>query len=109
MMYKNAAAETEMSEMVRKQFYIHKRQQILLRQLSQARGVSEAEIVRQAIEREAAGESARPPLPDRAAWDEVVRFVESRLALGSDGEPYRWSRQDAYEERESRFAPPRAE
>ena len=38
-----------MSEMVRKQFYIHKRQQILLKRLSQARGVSEAEIVRQAI------------------------------------------------------------
>jgi hypothetical protein len=98
-----------MSEMVRKQFYIHKRQQILLRQLSQARGVSEAEIVRQAIEREAAGESARPPLPDRAAWDEVVRFVESHRALGSDSEPYRWNRQDAYEERESRFVPPKAE
>jgi hypothetical protein len=41
-----------MSEMLRKQFYIHKRQHILLKRLSQARGVSEAEIIRQAIERE---------------------------------------------------------
>lgn len=92
-----------MPEMVRKQFYIQKRQHILLRRLSQARGVSEAEIVRQAIEREAAGTSPRPPLPDRAAWEEILDFVEARKALGPDGEPYQWNRKDAYEERESRF------
>jgi hypothetical protein len=97
-----------MSEMIRKQFYIHKRQQALLRKMSEARGISEAEIVRQAIEREASGESFRPPLPDRSAWEEIMRFVESRKALGSEGEPYRWNRQDAYEERESRFTHPKA-
>jgi hypothetical protein len=98
-----------MSEMIRKQFYIHKRQQVLLKQLSQARGVSEAAIVRQAIEREAAGEASSPPLADRAAWEEVLRFVELRKALGPRGEPYRWNRQDAYKDRESRFAQPKAE
>ena len=93
-----------MSEMVRKQFYIHKRQHILLRRLSQARGISEAEIVRQAIEREATGVSPQSPLPDRAAWDEIMDFVAARKALvGADGEPYQWNRQDAYQERESRF------
>jgi hypothetical protein len=92
-----------MSEMVRKQFYIHERQHILLRRLSQARGVSEAEIVRQAIEREATGVSPQAPLPDRAAWEEIVEFVEARKALGPDGEPYQWDRQDAYQERESRL------
>ena len=35
-----------MSDMVRKQFYISKRQHILLKRLAQVRGVSEAEIVR---------------------------------------------------------------
>jgi hypothetical protein len=92
-----------MSDMVRKQFYIHKRQHILLRRLSRARGVSEAEIVRQAIEREATGEAPQSPLPDRAAWDEILGFIEARQALGADGEPYQWNRQDAYQERESRF------
>ena len=93
-----------MSEMVRKQFYIHERQHILLKRLSQARGVSEAEIVRQAIEREATRVSPQSPVPDRAAWEEIVKFVEARKALGPDGgEPYQWNRQDAYEERESRF------
>ena len=98
-----------MSEMVRKQFYIHKRQHILLRRLSQARGVSEAEIVRQAIEQAATGTSSRPAPPDRAAWEEIVDFVEARKALGPDGEPYQWNRQDAYEERGSRFHTPHTE
>ena len=95
-----------MSEMVRKQFYIQKRQQVLLKRLSQARGVSEAEIVRQAIERETTGTSLLPTLPDRAAWEEIVRFLEARKALTSSSEsnePYQWNREDAYLERESRF------
>lgn len=95
-----------MSEMVRKQFYIHKRQQVLLKRLSQARGVSEAEIVRQAIERETTGATLLPTLPDRAAWEEIVRFLNARKALtpGSEGgEPYQWNREDAYQERERRF------
>ena len=93
-----------MSEMVRKQFYIHKRQQLLLRRLSQARGVSEAEIVRQAIEREVTGAPPPSAPPDRSAWEEIMSFVQARKTLGPDsGEPYRWNRKDAYEERESRF------
>ena len=95
-----------MSDMVRKQFYIHKRQQVLLKRLSQTRGVSEAEIVRQAIERETTGTSLLPTLPDRTAWEEIVSFLEARKTLtsGSEGsEPYHWNREDAYQERESRF------
>jgi hypothetical protein len=88
-----------MSEMVRKQFYIHEHQQRLLKRMSQARRISEAEIVRQAIEREAAATPSLPK-PDRAAWEQIVCFVETRQALGSGNEPYQWSRQHAYEERE---------
>ena len=102
-MYKSVAREIVMSEMVRKQFYIQKRQHLLLKRLSQTRGVSEAEIIRQAIEREATGVSSRPPLADRAAWEEILDFVETRKAQGSEGDPYQWNRQDAYQERESRF------
>ncbi len=91
-----------MSEMVRKQFYIQKRQHLLLKGLSQTRGVSEAEIIRQAIEREATGVSSRPPLTDRAAWEEILDFVETRKAQGSEGDPYQWNREDAYNEREDR-------
>jgi len=86
--------------MIRKQFYIHERQQKLLQRLSQARRVSEAEIIRQAIEREAAAVTSGPAPPDRAAWEQIKRFVETRKTRGSGCEPYQWSRQHAYEERE---------
>ena len=92
-----------MSEMVRKQFYIHKRHQLLLKKLARAKGVSEAEIIRQAIEHEAAGGERRPIAPDRNAWEEILATVEARKALGVQAIPYHWNRQDAYQERERRF------
>jgi hypothetical protein len=98
-----------MTEMVRKQFYIHKRQHILLKRLSQARGVSEAEIIRQAIEREAIGVSSQQSLPDRAAWEEILEFLETRKTVDQGDEPYQWNRQDAYEEREGRISNPQPE
>ncbi len=94
-----------MSEMIRKQFYIHKRQQLLLRKLAQAKGVSEAEIVRQAIEHEAAGSERQTLMPDRSAWEEILAAVEGRKALGTEAKPYDWDRRDAYQDREGRLAP----
>lgn len=91
------------TQMVRKQIYIQKRQQILLKRLSEARGVSEAEIIRQAIDREASRATTQPTTRDRAAWEEVLHFVEARKTQGAAGEPYRWRREDAYEERLKRF------
>jgi hypothetical protein len=96
---------TNMSEMVRKQFYIHKRHQILLRKLARARGVSEAEIIRRAIEHEATGGVRQSIAPDRTAWEEILAAVEARNTLGSQETPYLWDRQDAYQEHERRFEP----
>jgi hypothetical protein len=94
-----------MSEMIRKQFYIHKRHQILLGKLARAKGVSEAEIIRQAIEHEAAGGERRSIAPDRSAWEEILAAVEVRKTLGVQTIPYHWNRQDAYQERERRIEP----
>ena len=92
-----------MAEMVRKQIYVEERHERLLKRISKARGVSEAELIRQAIERETVGE--KPLLaPDQEAWDEILRFAKSRKALRPSVRPYRWNRQDAYEGRERRFA-----
>ena len=93
-----------MSEMIRKQFYIHKRHQLLLRKLAQAKGVSEAEIVRQAIEHEAAGSGSQTLALDRSAWEEILAAVEARKALGKEAASYAWDRRDAYQERDERLA-----
>ena len=92
-----------MAEMVRKQIYIEERHERLLKRISKACGVSEAELIRQAIERETLG--GKPVLlePDQAAWDEILRFVRRRKSLPSSGRPYRWNRLDAYEGREKRI------
>ena len=92
-----------MSDMVRKQLYIRRRQNEMLKRVSEARGVSEAEIVREAIDREIAGAAKRPLTHDPSAWDEILRFLESRKATEAPGRPYQWRRQDAYEGRLSRF------
>ena len=92
-----------MAEMVRKQIYIEERHERLLKRISKARGVSEAEVIRQAIERETIGGKPLLLAPDQAAWDEILRFVKKRKSLRPSGRPYRWNRLDAYEERERRF------
>jgi hypothetical protein len=100
-MYKDSK-EKAMAEMVRKQIYIQERHERLLKRISKARGVSEAELIRQAIERETVGE--KPVLtPDQDAWDKILCFAKSRKALRPSVRSYRWNRLDAYEEREKRF------
>jgi len=94
-----------MSQMMRKQIYIQKRQQVLLRRLARARGVSEAELIRQAIDRETIAGSA-PAHTDASALDEIVRFALTRRKQGSAGKSYQWKRVDAYEERLSRYDRP---
>lgn len=92
-----------MARMLRKQIYVQKHQQVFLRRLAKERGVSEAELIRDALDRHLGMSAPRPFIPDPAAWEEILRLVESRRALASTGKPYRWRREDAYEERMSRF------
>ncbi len=92
-----------MAEMVRKQIYIQERHERLLKRISKARGISEAEFIRQAIERETVGGKLPLLAPDQEAWDKILRFANSRKALRPSARPYRWKRLDAYEERERCF------
>jgi hypothetical protein len=93
-----------MSEMVRKQIYISRRQQTLLKRLSKQRGISEAEIVRQAIDREAANASAQMPVSNEDSWQQAVNFMRAlRDRADQFTEPYHWNREELYAERLSRF------
>lgn len=93
-----------MSEMmVRKQIYLLQKQNLLVKRLAKQRGISEAEVIRQALEREA--EQVTPAIYDgTAAWEKITAFVENRNAtLVGKGKPVRWNRQELYEERETRW------
>jgi len=118
-----------MSTKVRKQIYIEQRQARFLKREAGARGVSEAALLRQAID------NVVPELPrggdDPAAFDGIIRYARGRLAnakrraradgrrrclkaaIGRKGgtqarqrrsdEKRRWTRDDIYEERLSRY------
>lgn len=98
-----------MSNMVRKQIYIHKRQQTLLKRLSKLRGISESEIIRTAIDSEASTTAAQPLFDSRTALDEIFKVALSLRERGVTGEPYKWNREELYAERENRWLNRRAE
>ncbi len=89
-----------MSQMVRKQIYLYKTQETMLRRVAEARGVSEAEIIRQALDQilvsnnDLASDSAKSPLDE---FTELARSNKKR------GQSYKWNRQDAYEDRENKI------
>ena len=90
---------------IRKQIYLEKRQDRQLKRLAEARGVSEAAVIRELIDGQAAGSATNPLPPDRAAWEAFVRFARQRSRSDATGAPYKWNREEIYEERLGRFGP----
>ena len=86
-----------MSQMVRKQIYLYKQQETMLRRVAEARGVSEAEVIRQALGQALSAEAAL--LSEKSPLDEFIELARSKKK-GSD-KPYKWSREDAYDDERS--------
>lgn len=92
------------TDMVRKQIYIHKQQQNLLRQLARQRGVSEAEIIRRAIDRETDLQEIPFFENSQTALEEILQAAYARRSEPSAADqPYRFDRAELYEERENRW------
>jgi hypothetical protein len=92
-----------MAHMVRKQIYIQRRQQAMLRRLARLRGMSEAEIIRQAIEREVETRATKALPGDSGALQSFLKFARSRQPGGSTAARRTWKRDDLYEERLNRY------
>ena len=91
-----------MSEMMtRKQLYLPKRLNQFLKRAARQRGVSESEVMRQALERDE--KTITYPIRESAeGWEEILRFVKERqAAYAGQGKPVQWNRQDLYEEPET--------
>lgn len=96
-----------MAQMIRKQIYIQRRQQALLKRLARLRGLSEAEIIRQAIEREVEARATKSLPGDMSALQDFLKFARSRRAAGAAsvaGAHRTWMRDDLYEERLNRHS-----
>lgn len=93
-----------MNRMIRKQIYLGKRQDVMLKRLAKARGTSEAEIIRQALDRAFNQSAIRRKQRDPEAWGRARRVM---LALQAQGplpnRPRTWRREDLYQERTSRY------
>ena len=97
------------TRMVRKQFYIPKQHDDKLKRLSRIRGLSEAEIIRQMIDREESDSPGRLDAPGLTAIDGFTRLALSKRLQRVERKPYRWNRQEIYAERESRWLRDRKE
>jgi hypothetical protein len=92
------------THMVRKQIYISKRQDEWLKRLSKARGISEAEVIRQVIDDQATTSSYQQLSGYQTDWEKAVEFMQSLKSRKSQfSEPYRWNREEIYEERLNRY------
>ncbi len=84
-----------MSTKVRKQIYIDTEQEAVLKHLAKDTGISEAEIVRQAITRYA--QSLQYPQRDLSAWQRLRSRIEQSIEQGPIPGKRTWRREDLYE------------
>lgn len=84
-----------MERMVRKQIYLRTRQDQQLKRLMKETGLSEAELIRQALDAQA--QPSFPLVLDPAAWQEERKFIEELMAQGPVEGKRTWRREDLYE------------
>ena len=93
-----------MARMIRKQVYIDERHAQMLERLARERGVTESEVVRDAIERVEPAEATASHVPDPEAARKFFAFIDelSRRPPRAPERP-RWTRESLYEERIGRW------
>ena len=91
-----------MGRMIRKQVYIEPEQDELLKRRSKELGISEAALIRQAIDRLGADGGKSPAA--RQAWKEELAFIKQRMQLRVPQTGRSWTREEIYEERLARYS-----
>jgi hypothetical protein len=81
--------------MIRKQIYLEPAQNTALKRLAQQAGVSEAELIRAAIDQHL--QTGRRLRPNPALWDEEFAFLERLAQQPFPAATRIWRRDDLYE------------
>jgi hypothetical protein len=84
-----------MGRMVRKQVYIERHQEALLKRRARELGITEAALIRRGIELVAG--SPLPPWQDLAAWAEARALMERRKEIAAPQTGRGWSRNELYD------------
>jgi hypothetical protein len=90
-----------MAQMIRKQVYIEPLQDAILKKRARMLGISEAEVIRRAIDEQTA--FLHPGIRDLEAWEREKVFIAKRMADGSFPGDRKFRREEAYEERLGRY------
>jgi hypothetical protein len=102
---KSLMLRAEGCTMIRKQVYIEARHDRMLKRRAGQRGVSESEIIREALDRIETGAVARSRAGDVVAGREAITFMRSLSALRLGATSDRtWRRVSLYEDRIGRLA-----
>lgn len=88
--------------MIRKQIYIKPEQDKALKRRAKELGISEAELIRQDLERSSRLHYSTPW--DKSAWERELRFIEERARLQDLKKTRGWTREELYEERFERYS-----
>ena len=84
-----------MANKIRKQLYLDRTQEKLLKRLAKVRRVSEAAIIRDAIMAHTQAGPALPPIPE--AWERECAFIHHWMAQGTVSGRRRWRRDELYD------------
>ncbi len=88
-----------MAKMVRKQIYLEKRLDRLVTERAERSGVSQADVIRDALKKSFHLKGRRPEME---AWLDLKGFFEERATLTSSHKGRSWKREDLYDERAAR-------
>ncbi len=85
-----------MSDLIRKQLYITKSQEYILKLKAKEMGVTEAEIVREALDK--AAYRIEYPRNSMEKWQEELSFINEQTVGRQTGQKERtWKREDLYD------------
>jgi hypothetical protein len=87
--------------MIRKQVYIQPEQDASLKQRAGMLSITEAEVIRRAIDRQLA--LLGPGIRDLSAWDRERAFISERMAGKPSAGGRKFRRDAVYEERLNRY------
>ena len=84
-----------MSSRIRKQIYLDRSQDSQIRKKAKTRGVSQAEIIREALASRTTG--ALPAQKDPSAWEREMERIRSRIGIKTKKTARHWTRDDLHE------------
>jgi hypothetical protein len=90
-----------MAQMIRKQIYIEPGQDNSLKKQAKRLGITEAEVIRRAIDRQMG--LLIPGIRDLSAWEREKAFIAERMKGKPLTSTRKFRREEAYEERLGRY------